>query len=450
MDLELDKVRKIILTDEIIQDALDASIRRDPARVANIIFPIIGPSIRKSVVDYFERLMFAFNRAIEHTFSYQGMIWRIEALKSGRPFSEVVLLHSILFRVEDIFVIHKKSGILLIQCSAVSAKKRSGDQVAGMLTAIHDFVGEAFSRDNIIQNLNSVRVGETNLLMEQSSDLLLAAAIRGEATDAFRNMLLKQLENFQDQYSKQLATFNGNVDVFAGATEAFQECLVQEQKKPSHEISQRMQNVRKITKSVIIFLLFALLVWWIVALAYNIENKRELTQYVSKLEKNEGIVFLGSEEVANNSWVIRILKTNQFFVRTPELPEGLTGKVKVLSKPFASFYPSPSDPLGEVRIPYNRDSKMIIEDIQEELFLFTAIVKKLIHGTANNNFHIRAYVFDNPGNLRVRILLSRLIGRLEDALAHAGITNNKIIKYSILNPSGMIKAPVMRFAVIYD
>jgi len=134
MDANLNEIRQIIFSDKSLEQAIETSIHKDPIRLANIISPVIGPSIRITVVDYFEKMMLAFNRAIENSFSIQGLKWRVESIRSGRPFSEVVLLHNLLFRVEDIFVIHQKTGILLIHCSSFEDRKRAGDQVEGKFT----------------------------------------------------------------------------------------------------------------------------------------------------------------------------------------------------------------------------------------------------------------------------------------------------------------------------
>ncbi|MCC6233526.1 MAG: OmpA family protein, partial [Verrucomicrobiales bacterium] len=68
-----------------VEESLRASIRRDPAVLANAIFPIIGPAIRKAVSDAFRRVMQTFSTAMEHSLSWRGLRWRWDAWRTGRP-----------------------------------------------------------------------------------------------------------------------------------------------------------------------------------------------------------------------------------------------------------------------------------------------------------------------------------------------------------------------------
>ena len=45
------------------------------------------------------------NRVMEQSLSMRSVTWRIEALRSGRSFSEVMLSHTMNYRVEQLFLI---------------------------------------------------------------------------------------------------------------------------------------------------------------------------------------------------------------------------------------------------------------------------------------------------------------------------------------------------------
>jgi hypothetical protein len=59
-------------------------------------------------------MMQSFNQTIDHSLSFKGLAWRIEAWRTGRPFAEVVLLHTLRFRVEQLFLIHRDTGLFSI------------------------------------------------------------------------------------------------------------------------------------------------------------------------------------------------------------------------------------------------------------------------------------------------------------------------------------------------
>src|SRR6202020_2930098 len=96
-----------------IQETLRESVRRDPHVLADALFPVMGPAIRKSITETLRSMLESFNEALEHSLSWQGLKWRIEAFRSGRPFSEVAMMHSLLFRVEQVFLIHRETGLVL-------------------------------------------------------------------------------------------------------------------------------------------------------------------------------------------------------------------------------------------------------------------------------------------------------------------------------------------------
>src|SRR5436190_4493612 len=97
--------------------------------------------IRRSIAESLRRLM----QSLEHTFSWRGLKWRFEALRTGKTFAEVVMLRSLVYRVEQLFLIHRKTSLSLLHVTADSAIAKDSDMVAGMLSAIQDFVRDSFA-----------------------------------------------------------------------------------------------------------------------------------------------------------------------------------------------------------------------------------------------------------------------------------------------------------------
>ena len=102
----------------------------------------MGPAIRKAIAATIQGLIQNFNQILEHSFSIKGLRWRLEALRTRRPFAEVVLLHTLVYQVEQVFLVHRKSGLLIDHVVAKTTVPQNPDLVSGMLTAIKDFVQE--------------------------------------------------------------------------------------------------------------------------------------------------------------------------------------------------------------------------------------------------------------------------------------------------------------------
>src|ERR1700747_1970493 len=103
-----------------IQDTLRESVRRGPHVLADALFPVMGPAIRKSITETLRSMLESFNEALEHSLSWRGIKWRIEAIRTGRSFTEIALLHSLVYRVEQVFLIHRETGLVLNHLTAPS------------------------------------------------------------------------------------------------------------------------------------------------------------------------------------------------------------------------------------------------------------------------------------------------------------------------------------------
>src|SRR2546428_1693638 len=86
--------------------ALDRSIRKDPQPLADALFPVMGPAIRKSIAAALSGMIDSFNQSLAYSLSVRGLRWRFEALRTGRSFAEVGILPTLLYRVGQAVLIH--------------------------------------------------------------------------------------------------------------------------------------------------------------------------------------------------------------------------------------------------------------------------------------------------------------------------------------------------------
>ena len=96
-----------------VEEAVRESVRKDSHVLVEALFPVMGPAIRRSVAEVFRSTVESFNQVLESTFSIRGLQWRLEAIRIGRPYAEVALLHSLVYRVEQVFLIHLKTSLVL-------------------------------------------------------------------------------------------------------------------------------------------------------------------------------------------------------------------------------------------------------------------------------------------------------------------------------------------------
>ncbi|HEY2120013.1 MAG TPA: OmpA family protein [Candidatus Acidoferrum sp.] len=207
-----------------IETALRESVRKDPGTLADALFPVMGPAIRRSILETLRSFLDSFNQIMDQSLSWQGLQWRVESLRTGRSFTEVVLLHSLVFRVEQVFLIHKKTGLSLGHAAAPSVAMQDPSLVSGMLSAIQDFVRDSFNASQG-QGVERMNVGDLDVWVEDGPYAILATVIRGVAPRALRDRMAEVLENIHREYSAQLDRFNGDAAPFVHVNKELSRCL---------------------------------------------------------------------------------------------------------------------------------------------------------------------------------------------------------------------------------
>lgn len=206
-----------------VGEILHDSVRKDPQTMADALYPAMGPSIRRSISEALRSMVQSFNEALSHSFSWQGLKWRLEALRTKKPFAEVVLLNSLVYRVEQIFLIHRETGLVLQHLSAPSVVHQDADMVSGMLTAIQDFVRDSFATGE--GTLDALRVGELRVLIEQESTAVLALIVRGSPPVSLSGSIRAVLQSVQEEMYPQLKDYQGDSAPFESIRPLLMDCF---------------------------------------------------------------------------------------------------------------------------------------------------------------------------------------------------------------------------------
>lgn len=209
-----------------VESALQQSVRKNPAPLAEAIYPAIGPAIRKAVSTAISSMMQGFNAALENSFSPRSLMWRFDAWRTGKKFSEVALLKTLVFRVEQVFLIHRKSGLLLRHLVAPTVEANDADMVSAMLTAIQDFARDSFNA-SAHDTVRTMKVGEVNVWVEQGPHALLAVTVRGTPPGELRGVMQRALERCHADMASELAEFAGAAEPFATVEPHLETCLLQ-------------------------------------------------------------------------------------------------------------------------------------------------------------------------------------------------------------------------------
>jgi outer membrane protein OmpA-like peptidoglycan-associated protein len=268
-----------------IEEAISASVRRNPRPLADALFPIIGPAIRKAIATTLSGMLESLNTTLEHSLSWRSLRWRLDARRTGKSFAEIVLLNTLVYRVEQVFLIHRPSGLLLQHLTLSGTSSQDADMVSGMLTAIRDFVGDSFKVADD-EGLQTVKVGELSVWIEQGPHALLAVVVRGTAPAALRGTLQQALEGIQAQYADFLESFDGDAAKFEGAHPLLEACLQQQYR--AREKPVRRSSMLRILAAILVL---ALGLWMFLA----VRARARWSGYVQALGAEPGIVVVSTD-----------------------------------------------------------------------------------------------------------------------------------------------------------
>ncbi len=178
---------------EPVAQALGAAVQTHRQSLVDALFPILGPMIRKSIAEALRSLVANLNGAIESSFTVRGLKWRFEAWRGGVPYAEVVLKHRLAYGIDHVFLIERASGLVLHHASAPGLPPLDADAIAGMLTALGDFVGDSVGGDGS-GALESAQVGEDLVWVEHGPRANLACFVHGVPPAQLRTLMEQRLE----------------------------------------------------------------------------------------------------------------------------------------------------------------------------------------------------------------------------------------------------------------
>ena len=185
-----------------IVDTIRSAIKRDTESFAEALFPVLGPAIRRAVADALKTLVQRINVAMEHSFTAKGLRWRIEAARTGVPFGQVVLRHTMVYAVQEVFLIQAGSGLILASARRADTLLLDEDAFSAMLSAIQAFVSDSFGTSDS-EPLRSAELGDRTLWMVNGPNAMLACVILGTPPQEVREQLMSSLETLHSQYGDE-------------------------------------------------------------------------------------------------------------------------------------------------------------------------------------------------------------------------------------------------------
>ncbi len=209
---------------EPVGECLQRAFREDPETYSDALYPVMGPAIRKSIAHTLRAFSEQINQVAEQSLTPKGLKWRFQAYRAGIPLSDFIVQKTLLYRVEQAYLISRENGLLVDHVHHSASKIKDSDAVSAMFTAIQDFVKESFSPDRT-GRLESADMGEFTLWAVHGPHALLVCVIRGVPPGSLRADLSAILERIHFRYGEAIRNYSGDTSSMTSVDSELRKCL---------------------------------------------------------------------------------------------------------------------------------------------------------------------------------------------------------------------------------
>ena len=207
------------------EKAIQYSVDRDVNVLSEALFLVIGPAIRMALAKFVRETVESLNRAFDNSLSPRSIGWRLQARRTGRTFAEIALQETMAYRVEQAYLVHRRTGILLCQAAVEDCVVTDPDMVSAMLQAVQDFMRDSLKlrREDTVE---SISVGRFAIIVESGPHAIIALVAQGSPPPELRLRAQEALETAHLELREQMAGFHGgDTEPFARAEPVLRACL---------------------------------------------------------------------------------------------------------------------------------------------------------------------------------------------------------------------------------
>ncbi|GAB4351812.1 MAG: hypothetical protein Fur0042_20160 [Cyanophyceae cyanobacterium] len=207
LQIELDREAIIDTLAPEMGRSIKRQIELERDSMVDALYPVIGNTIRK----YMREVVRTINEKVSTALTAEGIGRKIRARVQGVSEAELILRESIDFEVMAALLIHKSSGLVMVEVQREDGHLLESEMFAGMLTAIGSFVRDCIAEpDAAVSELNEIEYGESRILIEMTGYCYLATITRGDLPKAAIERLRRTLQWLVLYHGRAMEEFNGD------------------------------------------------------------------------------------------------------------------------------------------------------------------------------------------------------------------------------------------------
>ena len=197
----------------IMGEAIRVQIRDSRKDMIEALYPVIGETVQRAISEFTKEFQRNIDARLRASFGPQGIIRTAMARLRGITPSQLAMRDSLPFTIKEIFLIQHKSGLLIAHTHPGSAEIEDSDLISAMLTAIRDFVHDAFGQGQEDKELDEVQYGDEHIIIQSGRVTYLAVVTQGVEPEGFRARLHKFMSELEVKYERVLRQYNGDPSI---------------------------------------------------------------------------------------------------------------------------------------------------------------------------------------------------------------------------------------------
>jgi hypothetical protein len=181
--------------EQLVNKMIEQKLKSSQKEIVEVIYPVLGQMITKFISLQFQMLKESIDKQVKETFTTKTIMDKIKYRIFGVKTADIIIASADVPYIEEVFVIQKNSGLLLGSAALYPTENR--DAVAGMLTAIKDFVEDAFEKDK--EDLETINYGTYRVMLYSFPTYYFAMALSGSLSTSESEKFRSSVFQFADK-----------------------------------------------------------------------------------------------------------------------------------------------------------------------------------------------------------------------------------------------------------
>lgn len=197
----------------VLGEAIRQQIQNSREEIIDALYPVIGQIVMRAVTEAMRDLARSIDERLKAATDMQRFSRRLRSLFTGVSVGELALRESLPLLVQEIYLIHRESGLLLWHTARTSANNADSDLISGMLTAIREFAEQVMGGGDgraTGAHLHQLQFGNRELILEFGRYVYVAMVIDGVAPSNLRWTAHQQVYAFEKNQQQLLRQYDGD------------------------------------------------------------------------------------------------------------------------------------------------------------------------------------------------------------------------------------------------